>query len=66
MSEKATNNLLSTLQVEYRREMNDVTDHMATGGCEDFAAYQYCVGVIAGLANAERALLDLNERLERE
>ncbi|MHC4369172.1 MAG: hypothetical protein ACYSW8_16315 [Planctomycetota bacterium] len=66
MSEKATNNLLRALQVEYRKEMNDITDHMATGGCTSFEDYQHCVGVIKGLAHAERALLDLNDRAERE
>ena len=65
-NKKATNNLLNALQVEYRREMNDITDHIATGGCTSFEDYQHCTGVIKGLAHAERALLDLNDRLERD
>jgi hypothetical protein len=66
MSEKATNNLLSALQVEYRNEMNEVSDHMSSGGCNSFEDYQRCVGVITGLAYAERALLDLNDRIDRD
>jgi len=66
MSNTATNNLLKTLQADYRNYMNEVTDHMAGGGCRDLSEYQRCVGIIEGLAYAERALLDLNERLDRE
>lgn len=66
MSEKATNNLLTVLQVEYRREMNEISDHMSTGGCSNIEEYQRCVGTIQGLAYAERLLLDLDERMSRE
>jgi 3-oxoacyl-[acyl-carrier-protein] synthase III len=66
MSEKATNNLLSTLQVAYRKEMNEIADHLAMGGCTTFDEYKKCVGMLEGLAYAERALLDLNEVIDRD
>lgn len=66
MSKYATNNLLKTLQVEYRQHMNEISDHLSCGGCKDMEEYSRCVGIIEGLAYAERALLDLNERLERD
>jgi len=66
MSNLATNNLLKALQTEYRKHMNEITDHMAGGGCADISEYQRCVGIIQGLAYAERELLDLNQRLDRE
>jgi hypothetical protein len=66
MSNLVTNNLLKALQVEYRNHMNEIADHMSCGGCQDMNEYSRCVGIIEGLAYAERALLDLNERMERE
>ncbi len=66
MSKVATNNLLKALQVEYREHMNELSDHVSCGGCKDMNEYSRCVGVIEGLAYAERALLNLNERLEQE
>jgi len=66
MSKVATNNLLKALQVEYREHMNELSDHVSCGGCKDMNEYSRCVGVIEGLAYAERALLNLNEKLEQE
>ena len=66
MSNIATNNLLAALQKIYRDHMNEVTDHVAVGGCKDMNDYSRCTGIIEGLAYAERELLDLNNRLERE
>jgi hypothetical protein len=54
--------MLKALQVEIRKMLNDVTDSMAGGQCEDFADYKYRSGVIYGLALAERELLDLDSR----
>jgi hypothetical protein len=47
------------LRKHLRDRMNDVTDSMATGACQDFAAYRRMNGVIEGLAYAERMLLDM-------
>jgi hypothetical protein len=58
----ASDNMLKALQVEIRKMLNDVTDSMAGGQCEDFADYKYRSGVIYGLALAERELLDLDSR----
>ena len=66
MSKKASNNMLQALQNEYRDHMNEITDHIAVGACKDMEEYSRCVGIIQGLAYAERALLDLNDRIERE
>lgn len=46
--------------------MNDVTDHMATGNCVDFAEYKKMCGIIEGLAHAERDLLDIDEMLTKQ
>ena len=46
--------------------MNEITDHIAGGGCRDMNDYSRSVGIIEGLAYAERELLDLNNRIDRE
>ena len=51
---KAGNNLLKTMQDELRTQMNEVSDHMAIGGCKDMDEYSRNVGIIQGLAFAER------------
>jgi hypothetical protein len=66
MTKKASNNLLTTIQNELRVQMNEVSDHMAMGGCKNMDEYSRNVGIIQGLAFAERTLLDLDERIERE
>jgi hypothetical protein len=66
MAKKASNNILEAIQNDLRTQMNEVTDHMACGGCKDFSEYSRNVGIVQGLAFAERTLLDLDERIERE
>ena len=46
--------------------MNNYADDVATGTCADFGAYKELCGVIRGLATAERHLLDLAEKLEKD
>ena len=48
-----------------RELMNDRTDDVAMGSASDFADYKYRVGVIEGLALAEREFLDIMEKIER-
>ena len=48
-----------------REVMNDHADHISTGSCKDYAEYQKMVGIIEGLALAERELLDLVEALKK-
>ena len=43
--------------------MNEHADHIATGACKDFPEYQKMVGIIEGIALAERELLDYIERV---
>jgi|TARA_R100001244_G_scaffold104877_2_gene77845 hypothetical protein len=45
--------------------MNELADAIATGSAQSFEEYQKMVGVIEGLALAERELLDLVEALKR-
>lgn len=66
MTKKASNNVLKSIQEELRTQMHEVSDHMAMGGCKDMDEYSRNVGIIQGLAFAERTLLDLDERIERE
>jgi hypothetical protein len=46
--------------------MNDHADHVSTGACKDFSDYQKMVGVIEGLALAEREILDWIEKFIKE
>ena len=54
------------LRKRVREDMNNLADHAAAGGCKDFAEYKFITGQILGLAAAERHLLDLIERAEKE
>lgn len=55
------------LRKKLRQRMNDKADHVAGGACNDFAEYKNAVGVIEGLAMAERDLLDMAEdQMKRE
>jgi hypothetical protein len=38
---------------------------MATGGAADYPSYRHMVGKVEGLAQAERHILDLEERLRK-
>jgi hypothetical protein len=40
------------LRSNVRDRMNDISDHISGGGCEDFAEYKKCCGIIHGLAQA--------------
>lgn len=62
----ATDPLLRALQLKLRERMEDHADFMAGGGCKDFPSYQKTVGLIEGLAVAERHLLDLDPTVEDE
>lgn len=55
---------LDLLRDKYRVMMNEMSDHLSTGGCKDFSEYTRCCGVIEGLAVAERELLDLKKKIE--
>lgn len=66
-----TDNILDTVRERVRREMNDVADDVALGGClsttsADMIAVAYAqkVGLIEGLARIERIVLDTIEEIE--
>ena len=67
-------NILDTVRERIRRDMNEMADIVATGGClSEENASKIAVscarhaGIIEGLAMAERSILDiLDEIAERE
>lgn len=59
-------NILEFLRKKVREMMNEHADHVACGAAVDWADYRYNVGVIEGLAKAERELLDMMERLTQQ
>lgn len=59
-------NVLDYLRKKIRTIMNEHADYIATGSATDWAEYRQQVGIIEGLAKAERELLDLEERLSRQ
>jgi hypothetical protein len=54
------------LKGKIRQMMNDFADDLALGGAQDFHQYKYMTGVIAGLAMAEREILDLEKKNKDE
>ena len=52
------------LREQIRTDMNNYADDLAGGSCRNFEEYQKLVGVIQGLALAERYLLDLAKKVE--
>lgn len=54
---------LDVARAKVRGRMNDLADAIATGAAQDYAAYMKMVGLIEGLALAERDILDQLEKL---
>ena len=52
------------LREQIRTDMNNYADDIAGGSCRNFEEYQELVGVIQGLALAERYILDLAKKVE--
>ncbi len=57
---------LGLLREKIRAIMNEHADHVACGAANDWADYRFHVGVIEGLAKAERELLDVMERITEQ
>ena len=57
---------LDLLRQKIRFRMNEIADALATGAAQDYPAYMKMVGLIEGLALAEREILDLIEKIESE
>lgn len=53
------------LKKKIREDLNDLADALATGAAADYPTYRHMVGVIEGLAKAERHILDLEERMAK-
>lgn len=66
-----SDNILDALQKRIREQMNNIADAMIGGGCAGDtpeatgANYMKQVGVIEGLARAEREILDLKEAVDQ-
>lgn len=54
----------SVLREQIRKDMNNYADDLASGMCRTFEEYQKLCGVIQGLAQAERYVIDLVEKVE--
>ena len=57
--------LFEVYQQKIRERMNELADAVATGSARTYDEYRKMVGVIEGLALAERELLDLIEALKK-
>lgn len=57
---------LDVVRMKVRERMNELADAVATGAAQDYPAYMKMVGIIEGLAFAERDLLDQIEKLIEE
>ena len=53
------------LRKEIRKDMDALTDAIATGSANSYDEYTHYTGVIKGLAQAERLVLDLMEAAEK-
>jgi len=56
----------SVLRTQIRTDMNNYADDCAGGGCATIEEYRKLCGVIQGLAIAERYVIDLLEKLEKQ
>jgi len=53
------------LREQIRTDMNNYCDDLASGVCQSFDQYQKLCGVIQGLAQAERYIIDLATKVEK-
>ena len=61
-----SDNVFDYLKDVIRKQMNEYADHISGGACKDYSEYSKACGGIEGLALAEREILDLKSRYERE
>lgn len=61
----AEEHLFEVYQQKLRERMNELADSVATGAAQSYDEYRKMVGVIEGLALAERELLDLIEAMKK-
>lgn len=66
MMDQIVMDFVEAMRKKLREDMNNYTDDLANGQCQDFANYKELCGVIRGLAFAERHLLDLAKLLQED
>lgn len=66
MIDLLTADFIAAMREKLRTDMNNYTDDLANGQCQDYATYKELCGVIRGLAFAERHLLDLADHLKED
>jgi hypothetical protein len=54
------------LREKIREDMNNYADDVATGTCQDIQSYKQLCGLIQGLALAERHMLDLVQKVNKD
>ena len=66
-------NILESIKDRIRREMNEIADDLALGGCISAESagmvgvkYAQNAGVIEGLARAERVILDVLDEIKEQ
>ena len=57
---------LEVIRQRIREYLNDIADHMAGGGCENYEEYIRLVGKVEALALIERDVLDSQQRIESD
>jgi hypothetical protein len=57
---------MQIIKDKIRVYMNDIADHMASGGCQTHEEYTRLVGKVEALALIERDILDLEKKLEED
>jgi hypothetical protein len=62
----ADDSALRELQLKIREQMDRISNEVLEGVCEDYSHYRWITGIIAGLADAEAHLLDIDERLTED
>ena len=55
--------VLSLIRRKIREEMNELADHLATGGAQNMEEYRKVCGMIEGLAWTEREVIDIEGRI---
>lgn len=63
MSKQNTRTLLEWYKETLEEEREALRRNIGSGSCQDFAQYQYYVGLLSGLDKAEGLMLDLVKRI---
>lgn len=66
MIDTQTQQFANELRRRLRVRLNELADDLAGGVCRNIEDYRKICGQIEGLAEAERALLDLVDRLRKD